>query len=304
MAISFNTVYSQLEPHIVTFETKRKILKSKGIRNGGITAGIILAIGLLFLPSLGNMFWIIAVIALIIGGVIANAQSKELTGYYKKEIVPLILENVLPGAHYEPGMGISEETFRSCKLFPTPDRYSAEDFISGRVDKTDICFSEVHAEERHVQTSKNGTKEYWTDIFKGFLFIADFHKDFTGQTILYRNSWFKFRFGSEKRVKLENNEFEHCFDTYSTDEIEARYILSTSMMERLVTMNRRLGDGITISFRNSNVYIAIPDSQNHFETSLWSPLTRENLESEFQTVSELVQIVDELNLNLRIWTKE
>ena len=67
MAISFNTVYSKLEPHIVTFETKRKTLKSKGIRNGGITVGIILAIGLLFLPSLGNMFWIIAVIALIIG---------------------------------------------------------------------------------------------------------------------------------------------------------------------------------------------------------------------------------------------
>ena len=50
MAISFNTVYSQLEPHIITFETKRKILKSKGIRNGGITVGTILTIGLLFLP--------------------------------------------------------------------------------------------------------------------------------------------------------------------------------------------------------------------------------------------------------------
>ena len=44
MAISFNTVYSQLESHVATFETKRKMLKSKGIRNGGITAGIILAI--------------------------------------------------------------------------------------------------------------------------------------------------------------------------------------------------------------------------------------------------------------------
>lgn len=118
MATSFNIVYSRLEPHIVTFETKRKILKSKGTRNGGITAGIILATGLLFLPSLGNLFWIIAVIALIIGGAIANAQSKELTEFYKKEIVPLILDSVLPGAHYEPEMGISEDTFRSCKLFP------------------------------------------------------------------------------------------------------------------------------------------------------------------------------------------
>lgn len=304
MATSFDTVYSQLEPHMATFETKRKMLKSKGIRNGTITAGIILVIGLLFISTLGPIIWGIAIIAIIIGGAIANTQSKALTEYYKKDIIPLILKSILPGVNYEPEVGISEETFCSCKLFSTPDRYSSEDFISARIDKTDICFSEVHAEERHVQTSKNGTKEYWTDIFKGFLFIADFHKDFSGQTILYRNAWFKFRFGSEKRIKLENNEFEHYFDVYSTDEIEARYILSTSMMERLVAMNHRLGDGITVSFRNSNVYIAIPDSKNHFESSLWSSLTRDNLESEFQTVSELVQIVDELNLNLRIWTKE
>lgn len=304
MGNSFDTVYTRLESHIRTFETKRHSLKSKGIRNGAITAGVILFIGLLFIPTIGNFIWIIAVFALIIGGAIANSYSRELNEYYKTDIIPLLLESVLPSANYKPEMGISEETFCSCKLFSNPDRYSSEDFISGRVDKTDICFSEVHAEERHVSTSKNGTKEYWTDIFKGFLFIADFHKDFSGSTILYRNTWIKFRFGSEKRVKLESNEFERCFDVFSTDEIEARYILSTSMMERLVTMNHRLGDGITISFQHSHVYIAIPDSKNHFEASIWSPLTREKLESEFQTVSELVQIVDELNLNLRIWTKE
>ena len=76
------------------------------------------------------------------------------------------------------------------------------------------------------------------------------------------------------------------------------------MMERLVEMNNRLGNNVTISFCHSNVYIAIPDSRNHFEASVWQPLTRRNLEEEFQTVSDLVQIVDELNLNLRIWTKE
>ena len=304
MGTSFDAIYNRLEPHIDAFESKRRALFSKGLRNGAITAGIIILVSLFFIQSLGFFLWIIIGLAIIIGITILNSQSGELCAYYKTHIVPPILNEVVPNVHYEPGMGISEETFCTCKLFPPPDRYSSEDFISGRVDKTDICFSEVHAEERHVSTTKNGTREYWTDIFRGFLFIADFHKDFSGRTILYRNSWFKFRFGSEKRVKLENSTFENCFDVFSTDEIEARYILSPAMMERLVEMNNRLGNNVTISFCHSNVYIAIPDSRNHFEASVWQPLTRRNLEEEFQTVSDLVQIVDELNLNLRIWTKE
>lgn len=304
MKTSFDTLYQQLTTQVQTFETQRAVLRSKGIRNGAITAGVVMVAALLFLPSLGNMFWFIAFFALVIGAAVANSNTNELNGYYKHTIVPMILQSILPEAEYEPEAGISEATFCSCKLFAAPDRYSAEDLIAGRVGKTDIRFSEVHAEERHVQSGKNGTRVYWTDIFRGFLFIADFHKDFSGQTILYRNSWFKLRFGDEKRVKLENNDFEGYFDVYSTDEIEARYILSTSMMERLTALNRRLGNGITVSFRDSNVYIAIPDSTNHFEASLWSPLTRETLEAEFRTINELVSIVDELNLNVRIWTKE
>ena len=165
MGTSFDAIYNRLEPHIDAFESKRRALFSKGLRNGAITAGIIILVSLFFIQSLGFFLWIIIGLAIIIGITILNSQSGELCAYYKTHIVPPILNEVVPNVHYEPGMGISEETFCTCKLFPPPDRYSSEDFISGRVDKTDICFSEVHAEERHVSTTKNGTREYWKEIF-------------------------------------------------------------------------------------------------------------------------------------------
>ncbi len=142
------------------------------------------------------------------------------------------------------------------------------------------------------------------DIFKGFFFIADFQKDFQGHTTILRNSLFKLS-SSGSRVKLENPDFEKTFDVYSTDQIEARYLLSPSMMERLLALDREFNKNITISFRDSNILIAIPESRNHFEASIWKPMDDlSQLKNDFSMIHALVSIVEDLNLNTRIWSKK
>lgn len=151
--------------------------------------------------------------------------------------------------------------------------------------------------------SKGHRRERWVDIFQGFFFIADFNKDFQGQTIVFRNSWLKLKSGKQ-RVKLENPNFEKRFDVFSTDQVEARYILTPNMMERLLELDSRFPGKITVSFRNSSVIVAIPDRTNHFETDIWEcQLNTDKLKREFATLVSLFQIVHDLNLNLRIWTK-
>ncbi len=77
-----------------------------------------------------------------------------------------------------------------------------------------------------------------------------------------------FKLSSSGSGKTENPDFEKTFDVYSTDQIEARYLLSPSMMERLFALDREFNKNITISFRDSNILIAIPESRNHFEASI------------------------------------
>lgn len=305
MAESFDTLYNRLEPVLEQLEERRRTLKSQGVRNGLIAAATIGAVGLALIPTIKTFSLIIFVAAVFAFLIFVGSKSAEVTAFYKKHIVSQVVDGLLPDAVYRPEWGVSEQLFCHCGLFSTvPDRYSSEDGVIGRVGKTDLRFSEVHAEERHVSVdSKGRRREYWTDIFNGFLFEADFHKEFRGHTVLYRDALIKFRLG-ERRVKLENEAFERCFDVYSTDEVEARYILSPSMMERLVALNDRLNGGITLSFYQSKVYIALPDSTNHFEASIWKRMTREKIEEEFRTVHDLIGIVDVLNLNTRIWTKE
>lgn len=305
----FDKIYAQLHPALEQLEAQRLELKAQGNRQGMIIGGIAFSIGLLIsftaggdLPGMAISF----VIAALIWYSCISSKSGQLSVFYKKNIISALVSQLCENASYQPENGIPEQTFRASGLFgTTPDRYRSEDLISGQIDKTAFCCSEIVAEEKRTTTDSRGrTQTRWVDIFRGFFFIADFQKDFKGQTIIYRNSWLRLSHGKQ-RVKLENPEFEKSFDTYSTDQVEARYILSPSLMEKLLELDRKFPGRITVSFLNSCVIVAIPDSKDHFEASIWqSQLHNDAVRQEFITLIALLSIINDLNLNLRIWTKE
>lgn len=75
-------------------------------------------------------------------------------------------------------------------------------------------------------------------------------------------------------------------------------------MERLLELGRKFPGKITVSFLNSRVIVAIPDFTNHFETGIWqSQLRNPSLRKELDTCVALLGIIDDLNLNVRIWSK-
>ena len=106
-------------------------------------------------------------------------------------------------------------------------------------------------------------------------------------------------------VKLENPEFEKKFAVYSTDEQECRYILTPSMMERLLEMTKRIKFKVAVSFRNNQVYIAVFNNLDLFEPAVFGSLLKEE---DYRIIINMMKlmtgIIEDLNLNTRIWTKE
>lgn len=307
-AVDFDSLAQKLTPTLQVLEDKRKELLKQGRKEGLGFGALFFAVGVVALALLQvlNLFVLIvlAVIAVIILFGCISAKSAILSAFYKKEVVTEIIRAFCPGATFSPERGISESVFENCGLFASPDRYHAEDLIQGCLGKTSFSCSEVHAEERRTQATKNGVRHYWVDIFRGFLFIADFHKDFQGETVIRRNSLFKIGMGAS-RVKMENPDFEKVFDVFSSNQVEARYLITPSMMERMLKLDSIFKGGITISFRHSTILVAIPDSKNRFEASVWTSLNDRSLvESDFALLRSLLAIVEELNLNTRIWSKE
>jgi Protein of unknown function (DUF3137) len=243
-----------------------------------------------------------AVLSVMLYFVLADKGVGEWTYKYKKDVVGAIVKSFFgEEGIYENFNGHTETQFIDTQLFSTePDRYHSEDLIRGKVDKTAISFSEVHGE---YKTSNSKGQTSWHTIFRGILFTADFNKHFNGRTIVKQNGFWNFvSFGN---IKLENSQFNDEFTVYADDSIEARYILSPTLMEKILLLNRNWGGSLAFSFIGSNLTIAIPMDKNFFEVSVWSKIDTQNQwRKDWQIIADLVSIVSDLDLNTRIWTKE
>lgn len=217
----------------------------------------------------------------------------------------------------DPKRGLSQDEFFGSLLFKKkPDKYMSEDRVSGNAGKTKFSFSEVQAQYKELTITKKGTQETWHELFCGVIFKADFNKNFKGLTVVQSKAfgsdvaeWFgsntPFFSGAKERVRLENPEFEKHFATYSSDQIEARYILTPLMMESICTLNDRCEDSISLSFVGNIITIAFPLSRNYFEAPLFESLMTDGLmKDDLDLVRHIYQVIETLDLNTRIWGKD
>lgn len=171
-----------------------------------------------------------------------------------------------------------------CKLFGFFDKQQGDDFFCGKYKDVQIQVSEEQL-SRKVRT-KRGSRD--AEVFDGIIIILEMNKSFSGQTIV-RKDWGIFNFLMQApcykvsqqevkmaNVKLEDPVFEKQFEVFSTDQVEARYLLTTAFMERILEVKRRFhGKKIQLSFFDNKLLIAIDTSKDMFETtSLFSTTTR------------------------------
>ena len=105
--------------------------------------------------------------------------------------------------------------------------------------------------------------------------------------------------------RLENVEFEKLFKVQSPDPIEARYLLTPAMQERFLELARIWSPKLRASFQDSLVILALPLKGNWFEGNIKTPVDDP---SQFHNLVAQLQscfgIVEDLDLNTRIWTKD
>ncbi|MBN2512845.1 MAG: DUF3137 domain-containing protein [Sedimentisphaerales bacterium] len=311
---------SELKQTLAAMEQDRQKMISKAMTVTGIIGVVGLVVGLLITQMgahNGVLLLIVLGICVAIGAGAFSAANKNYKAGYKSQIIHKLITFAQPGLEYWPDGGISKEIFTGSKLFThSIDRYRCEDLVRGKVDKTEILFSEIHAEYKTTSGTGKDRRTEWHTIFKGLFVAADFNKHFRGRTVVLPDtaqkafglfgqtlqSWNPSR---DELIRLEDVEFEKEFVVYGTNQIESRYILSPALMERIVEFRRRLRDGLYLSFIGSKVYVAIPLETNLFEPKTFSSAAGfESIKEYYNQLRFGLAIVDELNLNTRIWTKE
>lgn len=310
------TANSEISQVIEELETERKKIVSASIRLW-IVIGIGTVLALLFVNYLIVAFITLGT-TITYGLINFNRTAGAKTQYklrYKQKVIRALLNDFGENLRFSPNNGISESEFIHSQLFKTqPHRYHTEDLIAGKIEKTSFYFAEVHAEYKTETRTKHGRQEHWHDILKGVVFVADFNKHFNGITVVRPKdigaslgAWFSehiYSFNDRELVTLEDEQFEKNFVTYSSDQVEARYILTPALMQRINELNRRSAYCISLSFTGSQVYIAFPLDHNYFEPPFFKSLLKPDLlESDLNILQFMFGIIKELDLNTRIWTK-
>jgi hypothetical protein len=293
-------------------EDQRRAVVRRVLTVGAVAVLLGLLCAVLFART-GPVGIFIAVGLLIVAGIVGTRMTQGYRGRFKVLVIGKLVRFIDGNLAYTPDQGLPESLFRSAELFKQQiDRFKSEDQVAGKVGATEIAFSEVHAEHR---TKDNKGHTEWHTIFRGILFVGDFNKEFHGKTVVLPDtaerllgslgqklqSW---NINRDGLVKLEDPEFEKEFVVYATDQVEARYVLSTSLMERILQFKRKTGKRICLSFVGSKVFVAIPYNKNLFEPRLFHTLLDFGpIARYFEDLELAVGIVEDLNLNTRIWSK-
>ena len=306
----FDEIYEKrIEPHLKEIEQQR-LEKVNHFNNlFWLTLGIY-ALIVLFLPFpnepvikiIGVKFAIFVFGSLVILAILANICFSKLTQQVKKKFLPAILKSF--GEFYTTNAQIiTFNEIKQYKIFPKIQNCDVDDIITGFYKEMAVSIQETtltHSERR-------GKSSHTVTDFKGLIIKVKFPKNFTGTTIV-RPDKEGTSAGKLQKVNLEDPEFEKVYDVFSTDQIEARYLLTTAFMERLRTLGEVFANttGKTprayCVFDKDYIMIFVNTYDDYFEvfSAFETVLNKENYRKVFAQMTLIFDIIHKLKIDLKI----
>lgn len=222
--------------------------------------------------------------------------KRQYAAAYKSDILPQIAR-LFGDFTYEVRGKIPMDAMKPSKVVPGHTSYDSEDLFTGQYKGVDISFSEIKLKKKQNKSNKT--------VFDGLaVLLTQGTKRFHGHTILTRDQgkiggWFKTATSNMKRADLVDPEFEKLFDVFTTDQVEARYLIDPAIIENLKALYSEYGGKeMMAAFYDDHVLILISSDANHFEPAdITIPATNEeNLLTMKREIEDILAIVERLSL--------
>ncbi|GAB6073972.1 DUF3137 domain-containing protein [Nautilia lithotrophica] len=233
---------------------------------------------------------------------------------YKKEFKEKVIHSLISlfseNFKYYPNGKIDPVKYDLSGLFLKPyDKYEGEDYVKGVLNDVDFEFSDIHTQ---YKTTDSKGRTHWHTIFRGTFFVSEFNKSFKGKVLVYpdfsekllgnlANTFQKINTHGLEFVKMDSPEFEREFKVYSDDQILARYVLSTSLMEKILKFKKAINKPLYFSFKHNMMFVAISGNDN-FEAPVFKSVSDyEYVEKMISSFYFIATLVETLSLERRIW---
>lgn len=243
-----------------------------------------------------NIQIIVAIIALLCAAITGIIKLYKIKA--KQGILPKLLSYIGDFEINKNSSVIAEDRsyIETLDLFNYFNRYSCDDRFTGIYKGIKIDIAEIEM----LKETGSGKRRHVETIFSGVFLKVPSLKKFSGKTIIASNT--KLGIKGKQQVHLEDPEFEKRYNTFSTDQIEARYLITPAFMTRLIELSKKGAcKNIILSFEYDNINIAVSSSKDWFEVPFTKPATEiSNYRGIILDLLVLFSIIDSLKLDMNI----
>ncbi len=261
---------------------------------------------LLFGPDWGGQLklWIIGLSAVGMG-VWAYAPRAAAIKQTKEGINAALASALGLNYVHDTGPSPGFERARGFRMVPTFDQSSFEDLWHGDISGRAFALHEAELKQRR----SNGKTTHYVTVFRGPVMTIACARQFHGTTLVERaKKHRKFGIFGEKdeldiaelnltKVDMVHPGFEDEFTIYSTDQVEARYLVHPTYVERLIALEQAFaGKKIRTLFHAGEVTVVL-ETENMFESGgMNAARDREMVETcvaQFMSMAELAGTLNE-----------
>mgnify|MGYP006168602599 CR=1 FL=1 len=259
------------------------------------------------------MFWFTGITSMLVA--ILGAWAYEHIVKYKSNIKEIIFPKIFQffgdDYQYNKNSTLTIEPLESSSIIPSHNQRYFEDYVKGSYNDVQLEFVEAL-----LQTHSSGGMEdtsHTVTEFDGIFIILSMNKKFIGKTIVLQDSGKIINKPSIvkglENAKLEDPVFEKKFEVYSSDQVEARYLLTTSFMERLLDLEKMFYSkrskytikNLQCSFYDNKLLLMIPSTIDRFEVT--SPLKPATFVSETNTILKEMEVIFQIINVLKLGQK-
>lgn len=195
----------------------------------------------------------------------------------KQEIFPEVFKFFGRKFKYIARARIDLEHLKSAsEIIPEYDLEYVEDFVGGEVAGVKIELFDL----RFVNAD-NGTR------FSGSVIFLSMNKNFSGKIFVGNE-----RHKNYEKIQLEDPRFAKRFKTYASDQVESRYVLTPSFMERIIALEDLFDGKIQCSFFDDTLMIKLTTDKEFFDIS--------SIKEEINLIPDINLVLEEMKLIFQI----
>lgn len=234
--------------------------------------------------------------------VIRKLKVELMKSISNKENIEDLAEDIhIKKYQYNQELGMSEAIFKLTKFINYYDTYNAFDYFSATLDD-DKTFELSQIKIKKMTEDESGKTNYIT-LFEGIFgsintdtnynFDLKITPDIKNKFLNQAMSDFKKMLGANKNVvRLENPEFERFFEVYSSNQVEARKVVTINFMEELLKLRKKINKNITVIYMAKRVYFFIERGSIINEKLLLKEgITKETMKETINNLNEICNTV-------------